>query len=49
VVDQYFLATELPDDDEVMTMDLRMPSPEMKIQLLIMDAAFPSIALSSAR
>lgn len=30
VVDQYFLATELPDDDEVMTMDLRMPSPEMK-------------------
>jgi hypothetical protein len=30
VVDQYFLATEIPDDDEVMTMDLHMPSAEMK-------------------
>ena len=30
VVDQYFLATEVPDDDEVVTMDMRMPSPEMK-------------------
>lgn len=30
VVDQYFLAADVPDDDEIVTMDLRMPSPEMK-------------------
>jgi hypothetical protein len=30
VVDQFFLATQTPDDDEVLTMDLRMPSEDMK-------------------
>jgi hypothetical protein len=29
VVDQYFLATEVPDDDEILTIDLLMPSREM--------------------
>ncbi|WP_156786920.1 hypothetical protein [Afipia sp. 1NLS2] len=30
VVDQFFLATELADDDETLTMDIRMPSEQMK-------------------
>jgi len=29
VVDQFFLATEIPDDDEILMMDLRMPSEQM--------------------
>lgn len=32
VVDQFFLATELANDDEVLTMDLKMPSEQMKIR-----------------
>ncbi|WP_050421667.1 hypothetical protein [Bradyrhizobium tropiciagri] len=30
VIDQFFLATEVPEDDEVLTMDLKMPSEQMK-------------------
>jgi hypothetical protein len=30
VIDQFFLATELAEDDEVLTMDLKMPSEQMK-------------------
>jgi hypothetical protein len=30
VVDQFFLATKLADDDEVLTMDIKMPSEQMK-------------------
>lgn len=30
VVDQFFLATEIPEDDEILMIDLRMPSNEMK-------------------
>ncbi len=30
VVDQFFLATETPDDDQILMMDVRMPSDEMK-------------------
>jgi hypothetical protein len=30
VVDQFFLATELAEDDEILTMDLKMPSEQMK-------------------
>jgi hypothetical protein len=30
VVDQFFLATELADNDEVLTMDLKMPSQKMR-------------------
>jgi hypothetical protein len=30
VIDQFFLQTEIPDDDEILMMDLRMPSDEMK-------------------
>lgn len=29
VVDQFFLATEIPDDDEILMMDLRVPSEQM--------------------
>lgn len=30
VTDQFFLATKIPDDDEILMMDLRMPSADMK-------------------
>jgi hypothetical protein len=30
VVDQFFLATELAEDDEILTMDIKMPSEQMK-------------------
>lgn len=30
VVDQFFLATELAEDDEILTMDVKMPSEQMK-------------------
>jgi hypothetical protein len=30
VIDQFFLATDLAEDDEVLTMDLKMPSEQMK-------------------
>ncbi|MER9191229.1 endonuclease domain-containing protein [Mesorhizobium australicum] len=30
VVDQYFLATATPEDDEILTMDLRMPNEDMR-------------------
>ncbi|RUV27881.1 hypothetical protein [Mesorhizobium sp. M5C.F.Ca.IN.020.32.2.1] len=30
VIDQFFLATELAENDEIMTMDLKMPSEQMK-------------------
>jgi Protein of unknown function (DUF559) len=30
VIDQFFLATELAEDDEVLTMDIKMPSEQMK-------------------
>ncbi|MEZ2145372.1 hypothetical protein AAE026_24240 [Bradyrhizobium sp. DN5] len=32
VIDQFFLATELAEDDEVLTMDLKMPSDQMKVR-----------------
>jgi hypothetical protein len=32
VMDQFFLATELADDDEVLTMDIKMPSEQMKVR-----------------
>jgi Protein of unknown function (DUF559) len=32
VVEQFFLATELANDDEVLTMDLNMPSEQMKVR-----------------
>jgi hypothetical protein len=30
VIDQFFLATELAEDDEILTMDIKMPSEQMK-------------------
>ncbi|MCK1732964.1 hypothetical protein IVA79_03090 [Bradyrhizobium sp. 138] len=30
VIDQFFLATEVPEGDEILTMDLKMPSEQMK-------------------
>lgn len=30
VVDRYFMATEIPEDDEILMMDLRMPTAQMK-------------------
>lgn len=32
VVDQYFLATEVPEDDEILVMDLRMPTEQMRLR-----------------
>lgn len=32
VIDQFFLATEVPEDDEVLTMDLKMSSEQMKVR-----------------
>lgn len=32
VVDQFFLATEQPGDDEILTMDIKMPSEQMKVR-----------------
>ena len=32
MVDQFFLATEIPESDEVLTMDSRMPTEQMKIR-----------------
>lgn len=32
VVDQYFLATTMPDDDAIVALDLKMPSEQMKVR-----------------
>jgi len=32
VVDQYFLATQVPEDDEILVMDLRMPTDQMRVR-----------------